>query len=90
MSGGQAQRLGNARSVFNGGLFFVFDEVTSALDGETRDLVLESINSLGNGISMLIISHQPEVLSSCSKIYCLDGGLLKDVTNTYQSKSPQI
>ena len=74
LSGGQAQRMGIARAIFNGGRFFVFDEATNALDRDSRpnSCKIES----DRNISLLVISHHKDVLELCDRVYKLeDGGL---------------
>ena len=77
LSGGQAQRMGIARAIFNGGRFFVFDEATNALDREIQDQILVKLRNLDRNISLLVISHHKDVLELCDRVYKLeDGGLV--------------
>ena len=63
LSGGQAQRLALARALYrhsvHGCPIAIFDEVTSALDERTEDLVWEAIDDLASrGVICLVISHR--------------------------------
>ncbi len=46
----------------------IFDEATSALDNETEKLVVESIESLDDDLTVLIIAHRLTTLKSCDEI----------------------
>jgi ABC-type multidrug transport system fused ATPase/permease subunit len=72
LSGGQRQRLGLARALYKKPEFLVLDEATSALDGHTERNVMEVIEALGGGITILIIAHKLSTLANCNKIIELD------------------
>lgn len=74
LSGGQRQRIGIARALYKNADILVFDEATSALDSETEEAVMESIRALGSGITVLIIAHRTDTLSSCDLIIDLSLG----------------
>ena len=77
LSGGQRQRIGIARALYKQSDVIVFDEATSALDEKTENAVMETINSLGNNITILIIAHRLSTLKNCSRIVELDQGIIK-------------
>jgi len=68
LSGGQRQRIGIARALYKGANVLIFDEATSALDNETEQAVMESIEVLGKGITILIIAHRLTTLRKCDKV----------------------
>ena len=72
ISGGQAQRIGIARALFIKSDFLIFDESTSSLDSENEKKILDTIYSLKNLKTIIIISHKHELLSKCDKIYQID------------------
>ncbi len=74
LSGGQRQRIGLARAFYKKADFIIFDEATSALDNETELDVMESINSMGLDITVLIIAHRLSTLRSCDAVYKIDSG----------------
>ena len=59
LSGGQQQRVAIARAIAMNPKLMLFDEVTSALDPELVNEVLQVIRDLaGDGMSMLIVTHE--------------------------------
>jgi ATP-binding cassette, subfamily B, bacterial PglK len=68
LSGGQRQRIGIARALYRDANVLIFDEATSALDTETEKAVMESIDSLGLDLTILIIAHRLTTLKQCDYI----------------------
>lgn len=80
LSGGQRQRIGIARALYKNGDVMVFDEATSALDSETEKMVMESIHSLGDEITILMVAHRITTLKNCNYIL--------EVKNNYANLTP--
>lgn len=68
LSEGQNQRLAIARAILADAPIMLLDEVTSALDLETEQKVLENISNL-SGKTCIISTHRPSVLSLCDHVY---------------------
>jgi ABC-type multidrug transport system fused ATPase/permease subunit len=68
LSGGQRQRIGIARALYRRADVLVFDEATSALDTETEQAVMQSIESLGSKLTVLIVAHRLSTLQKCDQI----------------------
>ncbi|MFT6908538.1 MAG: ABC-type multidrug transport system fused ATPase/permease subunit [Oleiphilaceae bacterium] len=68
LSGGQRQRIGIARALYKQADVIIFDEATSALDNETEQAVMNSIESLGNELTIIIIAHRLTTLKECDHI----------------------
>jgi ABC-type multidrug transport system fused ATPase/permease subunit len=84
LSGGQRQRIGIARALYKQADVIIFDEATSALDNETEQAVMQAIEGLGEGLTILIIAHRLTTLKNCTQIVELGyGGIMR--TGTYQS-----
>jgi len=89
LSGGQAQRIAIARSLAMEPKIMLYDEVTSALDPELVQDVLEAIRDLAReGMTSLIVTHEIPFARECTD-YCLfmndgkleESGLTKEVLN---------
>ena len=74
LSGGQRQRIGIARALYKNPKVLILDEASSALDNITEKLVMESVHSLGNTITLIIIAHRLSTVSKCDKIYMMEEG----------------
>ena len=78
LSGGQQQRVAIARALALKPEILLLDEVTSALDPELVNEVLDSIRGLAaDGMTMLIVSHEMAfVREVASKVVMMDKGLV--------------
>ena len=72
ISGGQKQRLGIARALYNDPEILIFDEATSALDKKTENNLMKSIYSLKEFKTILIISHDFQILDKCDRVVNLN------------------
>ena len=78
LSGGQQQRVAIARALALKPEILLLDEVTSALDPELVNEVLDTIRGLAaEGMTMLIVSHEMAfVREVASKVVMMDKGLV--------------
>lgn len=74
ISGGQKQRIGIARALYNDPEILIFDEATSALDGDSEKLILESINSISQKKTIIMIAHRLNTVKKSDLIYVLEAG----------------
>lgn len=78
LSGGQRQRIALARAVFGNPKLIVLDEPNSNLD-DRGDLAL--VNTLGrlqeSGITVVLITHKPQILRYTNRIIVLKDGEIK-------------
>lgn len=81
-SGGQRQRIAIARALYENPDIIIFDEATAALDGETETAVMDSINSLQEYKTVIIIAHRLTTIKKCDKIYEIKDG--KAVVRNYE------
>ena len=79
LSGGQIQRIGIARALYKKPKILVFDEATSALDLDTANEIMETIRSLGDQITIIIIAHRKSLLKSCSKLIEISEAEIKEI-----------
>ncbi len=78
LSGGQQQRVAIARALCLNPEILLLDEVTSALDPELVNEVLDTIRDLAaEGMTMLIVSHEMAFVREVSKrVIFMDDGLV--------------
>ena len=74
LSGGQKQRVGLARALYREPTLLFLDEVTSALDPETEDLVMRSIHKLRGKATVVIVAHRLTTVQHADEVIYLDGG----------------
>ncbi|MEM9547606.1 MAG: ABC transporter ATP-binding protein [Bacteroidota bacterium] len=74
LSGGQKQRLGIARALYRSPSILVLDEATSALDGVTESKVIDSLKSLDEEITIIIIAHRLSTVKHTDCIFLLKKG----------------
>lgn len=57
----------------------VFDAATSALDNETEEAIMQSINALHGKKTMIIIAHRLTTIEDCDAVYRAgDGKIVKE------------
>ena len=78
LSGGQIQRIGIARSLYNNPDLIILDEFTSSLDRETENKVINEINDIKGKKTVVMISHKESTLLKCDTVFKLkDNELVK-------------
>lgn len=79
LSGGQKQRVAIASAVLAQKQFLVFDEPTSGLDFYHMERTAELIKSLGEQHTVLIITHDPElIVRCCNYVVHMERGSVKE------------
>ena len=86
MSGGQRQRLGLARALYDQPSMLVLDEATSSLDGETERRILQTLERLRGEVTMVIVSHRHSTIRSADRIVHLADGSVRS-EGSYQDLS---
>ena len=69
ISGGQLQRIGIARALYDDPEVLVMDEATSALDNDTEKAIVDSINRLQGSKTLVIIAHRLQTIEKCDAVY---------------------
>lgn len=92
LSGGQAQRVALARAIVNRPAVIWADEPTGALDRETTEMVLDLLDHLNrtDRLSMVIVTHDPNVAERADRILYMDSGKVvqERITKRKQPRSP--
>lgn len=78
LSGGQRQRIGIARAVIRNSPIMILDEPTAALDTESEKLVIEGLERLMKGRTVVMIAHRLSTLRDADKIIVLKGGVVAE------------
>jgi ABC-type bacteriocin/lantibiotic exporter with double-glycine peptidase domain len=76
LSGGQQQRVAIARALYRRPAVLLLDEPSAALDPATERSLMEMLTRLRPGRIIVLVSHRPQALEFCDRIFRLDGGAL--------------
>jgi len=81
LSGGQRQRLGIARVMERNSPILLLDEPTAALDSESETLVIEALERLMKGRTVITIAHRLATIRDANKIIVISGGVVAESGN---------
>jgi ABC-type multidrug transport system fused ATPase/permease subunit len=78
LSGGQRQRIGIARAFIRNAPILILDEPTASLDAESEQLVMEGLERLMKGRTVLMITHRLTTIRGADTILVLQNGILAE------------
>jgi len=84
LSGGERQRIAIARALYRNPDIIIFDEATSALDNETAAKLMDTIYSISQHRTVIMIAHRLVSLKNCNRIIVLEQGKIKNIM-TYEA-----
>src|SRR5881396_1613906 len=80
LSGGQRQRIAIARAFLKDSPVLILDEPTSAVDQEAETAIVDAVQRLMRGRTVILITHRPQLLERCSAPIVLEHGRLASST----------
>ncbi len=81
LSDGQQQRVAIARALVGGPAIVLADEPTGALDPTTGNDIVNLFAELnGDGTTLVVVTHDPEVAHRCARHTHIDAGALREET----------
>jgi ATP-binding cassette subfamily B protein len=76
LSGGQRQRLAIARAIVRDAPIVLLDEPTTGLDSKSERLVMEALDRLQRGRTVIVIAHRLSTVRCAEVIFVVDQGRL--------------
>jgi len=76
VSGGQKQRISIARALIKNPKILILDDSLSAVDTQTEERILESLEEIMKGKTSILISHRISTIKKADKIFVFDEGEL--------------
>ena len=74
LSGGQKQSVMIARALASSPPIYLFDEPTSAMDGQTEGTVIDSLMAQLQNKTAIIVTHKPRLVALCDRVIVMDKG----------------
>lgn len=74
LSGGQKQRVSIARAIIKNPAILLLDDCLSAVDTETEEAILNSLNEICKDKTTIIVSHRVSSAKNADKIIILEDG----------------
>ncbi len=101
LSGGQRQRVALARAVYADPALVVLDEPNANLDSQGEEALRASLAALkSKGVTVVVVSHRPSVLSVVDKVLYLNAGrvegfgetktMIEQLTGTKKSHTSKV
>jgi subfamily B ATP-binding cassette protein MsbA len=81
LSGGQRQRIGIARVMIRNSPILLLDEPTAALDTESERLVIDALERLMKGKTVIAIAHRLSTIRDADQIMVISGGTVAEMGN---------
>jgi subfamily B ATP-binding cassette protein MsbA len=78
LSGGQRQRIGIARVMVRNSPILLLDEPTAALDSESEKLVIDALETLMKGRTVIAIAHRLTTIRDTNQIIVISGGVVAE------------
>ncbi|HWE53342.1 MAG TPA: ATP-binding cassette domain-containing protein [Bryobacteraceae bacterium] len=76
LSGGQRQRIAIARAIVKNPPILLLDEATSALDPATETLINRTLRRLGEGRTVISVTHRLAAVTTTDRIFVFSAGTI--------------
>ena len=74
LSGGQRQRIAIARAILRDAPILLLDEATSALDPATESALIDTLDRLAEGRTVVMVSHREAPTKNADRVVRVEGG----------------
>ncbi|WP_430973483.1 peptidase domain-containing ABC transporter [Sunxiuqinia rutila] len=81
LSQGQKQRILIARVVYKNPEYLFFDEATNALDANNEKVIMENLDQVYEGKTVVVVAHRLSTVKNADQIVVLDRGEIVEVGN---------
>ncbi|MDT2660620.1 ABC transporter ATP-binding protein/permease [Enterococcus hulanensis] len=86
LSGGQRQRLILARALAASAELYIFDEITSGVDIESEEIILETLKALAKQAIVIFVSHRLYNVLAADQIYVFKDGRIVEAGTPQELK----
>ena len=84
LSGGQIQRIGIARAIYDNPEILVLDEATNSLDNITEQKIIKSLSQINKNTTIISIAHRLTTVQNADMIFLFKDGKVEDSGNYNQ------
>lgn len=74
LSGGERQRIAIARAILKNAPILLLDEPTASVDGENEKLIVEALERVAKGKTIITVAHRLSTIENADRIYVLERG----------------
>ena len=85
ISGGQKQLLSLARALLTSSEIILLDEVTSSLDPNTTNKIINLLDDLKTDHTIIVITHNKDLMRRADKLVVLNNGKIECIGNNNES-----
>ncbi len=81
LSQGQKQRILIARVIYKSPEYLFFDEATNALDANNEKVIMENLDKVYEGKTVVVVAHRLSTVKNADQIVVLDKGEIVEIGN---------